>query len=456
MTIPNENVRNGPYNTNGVVTDFAFTFKIQASSQIVVVKTDANNVDTMLTINTDYTVAGVGVDGGGVVTISPALATGFKITLYRKPSFTQLLDLVNQGAYNADDVEAALDLAAMGALYVKGLIDRALYLSTASVDGSGYFDARLNKISNLAAAILPADAVTLAQLQAQFAAGGNVPSPTGGQISQFLKATGVGAFGWNLITDADVPSSGYLRNADAPVNISTTPATFTTAEIGKVISLNAGSSVLNLPVIATGFDKKVMVLKNPQSSTPVTVNAGAGNTIFAASAFTLQPGTWVIMMGNSTNWTFLYGAGVGLTPNGMIYSTPGWTLDIATAANYRAGTANKILDAAAGWAGAAEVSLGNLTGSVTLDFSAGIDFGGIATGNITLANPNNVKPGQKGAIRINQDATGSRTITFGSSFKHPFGVAPVLSTPANSIDFLFYDAQNTNYILITGMAKAVA
>ena len=57
----------------------------------------------------------------------------------------------------------------------------------------------------------------------------------------------------------------------------------------------------------------------------------------------------------------------------------------------------------------------------------------------TLDNPINITAGQSGVIVINQDATGSRTITtYGSYFKFPGGSAPTLSTGANAVDILSY------------------
>ncbi len=81
----------------------------------------------------------------------------------------------------------------------------------------------------------------------------------------------------------------------------------------------------------------------------------------------------------------------------------------ATAAEIRANTADKILDTDGIWAASAPVSLGTtLTGTVTVDLNTGVNFSGILTGNVTLANPTNAKPGQAGLILLTQDATGGR------------------------------------------------
>src|SRR5690606_5255457 len=82
-------------------------------THIEVIRTDADGVETTLTLTSDYTVAGVGAPGGGAVTMVEAPVTGETIVMLRKVPFTQETDLENQGAYYAETVEAALDLGVM-------------------------------------------------------------------------------------------------------------------------------------------------------------------------------------------------------------------------------------------------------------------------------------------------------------------------------------------------------
>lgn len=111
MTIANAVNKSGPYFYNGAATSFAYGFKIDDAAHIRVVETVlTTGVETDLTLNSDYTVTGVGNDTGNVV-ISPARAAGRSVTLVRNVPFTQLTVLENQGAYFAEVVEAALDRA---------------------------------------------------------------------------------------------------------------------------------------------------------------------------------------------------------------------------------------------------------------------------------------------------------------------------------------------------------
>lgn len=64
-------------------------------------------------------------------------------------------------------------------------------------------------------------------------------------------------------------------------------------------------------------------------------------------------------------------------------------------------------------------------------------------GNRSLNSPTNLKTGSY-VLYIKQDATGSRTLSFGSAFKWAGGVAPVLSTSANAIDIATFVCDGTN------------
>ena len=70
------------------------------------------------------------------------------------------------------------------------------------------------------------------------------------------------------------------------------------------------------------------------------------------------------------------------------------------------------------------------------------NFRVVLGGNRTLDNPTNLVDGMTLNWVIVQDATGSRTLTFGSAFDWGGGAAPFLSTAAGAIDMVsaYYDA----------------
>jgi hypothetical protein len=118
---------------------------------------------------------------------------------------------------------------------------------------------------------------------------------------------------------------------------------------------------------------------------------------------------------------------------------------IATAGEYQAATASKLLSAAAVWSAAALTTLTD-GATITPDFSTGVNFTVTLGGNRTLAAPTNTKAGQSGTIFINQDGTGSRTLTFNSAYKFAGGVAPTLTTTASAVDVLYYVVLDSTHI----------
>lgn len=117
----------------------------------------------------------------------------------------------------------------------------------------------------------------------------------------------------------------------------------------------------------------------------------------------------------------------------------------ATAANFLANAASKVLTPNAVWSAAGEVTLTDAA-TITVDMSTFINATVTLSGNRTLGQPSNAKIGQSGLIRIVQDATGSRTLAYHADWEFASGTAPVLSTAANSQDLLFYQVLAANRI----------
>lgn len=136
--------------------------------------------------------------------------------------------------------------------------------------------------------------------------------------------------------------------------------------------------------------------------------------------------------------------------------TPGTSAakDTATAAEFRANTADKVLETDTTWAAAAVVTLTDAA-SITCDMSTFINAQVTLGGNRGLLSPTNPKVGQSGFIEIIQDGGGNRTLAFGSNWKFAGGVAPVLSTAAGTRDVLFYSVLAVDRVYAT-LVNAVA
>lgn len=143
MTVASETNRSGPYSGNGVTTVFAYGFRIVDQSHLQVIRTDATGAETTLSLSTDYTVSGVGSAGGGSITLTTALPSGSTVTILRNIPFTQETDLENQGAYYAQTVEDALDLAVMRDQQLAEMLNRAVLIPVTENDPAGTLAAQL-------------------------------------------------------------------------------------------------------------------------------------------------------------------------------------------------------------------------------------------------------------------------------------------------------------------------
>lgn len=115
---------------NGVTTVFPYTFKIYDKSEIEVL----SNL-TVLTVDVDFTVDGIGSDSGGNVTISSAPANGTIITRLRKQPTTQASNYQSE-AFPPERIEKDFDKLAMRLQQVKEALRRCLSFvkSSSTVD----------------------------------------------------------------------------------------------------------------------------------------------------------------------------------------------------------------------------------------------------------------------------------------------------------------------------------
>ena len=113
MTISTQNRTAGPFAGNGVTAAFPFTFKVfQASDLKVVRRVDATDVETVLVLNTNYTVTlnpNQNANPGGTVTLSGPLVVGQTLTVTTELAYLQQTELTNQGGFYPQVITNALD-----------------------------------------------------------------------------------------------------------------------------------------------------------------------------------------------------------------------------------------------------------------------------------------------------------------------------------------------------------
>jgi hypothetical protein len=136
MTISSTNRRAGPYSGNGSQTAFPFSFKVFQASDMLVVKVQVStNIETTLTLTTDYTVAlnaDQNSNAGGNINLVTALPTGYKLVVSSKVEYLQETDLTNQGGFYPEVITDALDRLTIEAQQLKEGLDRAAQLPITS------------------------------------------------------------------------------------------------------------------------------------------------------------------------------------------------------------------------------------------------------------------------------------------------------------------------------------
>ncbi len=111
MTVPNGTARTSATGSGSIGQEIPFSFPISVSGDLLVKKrTTATGAETTLAETTNYTVA-IDENLGGTVTTVTAIETTEQIHIIRDTPFTQNLNLETGGAFNADNVESAIDRA---------------------------------------------------------------------------------------------------------------------------------------------------------------------------------------------------------------------------------------------------------------------------------------------------------------------------------------------------------
>jgi hypothetical protein len=131
-------------------------------------------------------------------------------------------------------------------------------------------------------------------------------------------------------------------------------------------------------------------------------------------------------------------------------------LNQALAADFRAGTVNKMLPADQVYTG--EVSVTQSGATLSLDFNTFINSTTTLSANVTTITPTNMKAGQAGTLKFVQPASGGPyTIpaTLNSNFKCAGGCSYTLSTAASAVDVIPYFCTAPTYCIAGALIKAL-
>lgn len=129
MTISSTTNRND-YIGNNTTDTYNYSFKIFTKNDLLVTQKDINNVETTLTVDTDYTVTGLGESSGGTIVLTAGnLATGYTLTIRRVLVLLQSTDIRSQGDFYPEAHENQFDKLVMIDQQQQDELDRSLKLS---------------------------------------------------------------------------------------------------------------------------------------------------------------------------------------------------------------------------------------------------------------------------------------------------------------------------------------
>ncbi len=267
-----------------------------------------------------------------------------------------------------------------------------------------------------------------------------------------IGSTGTAAIGTGVIVNADVNASAAIAYSKLSLT-----GSIVNADIGaaaaivdtKLATISTAGKVANSATTATNANTASAIVARDASGNFSAGTITAALTGNASTATTLQTARTIqgVSFNGSANITVVT-AGSGISVTGTAVANTG-----VLSVNGSAGAITNVAvtNAAQSFSAAQRGTISALTDAATItpDFAAANNFSVTLAGNRTLANPTNLTAGQSGCIWITQDATGSRTLAYGSQWDFSGGTAPTLTTAANARDCIVYAVQSSTQITAT-------
>jgi hypothetical protein len=275
MTISSQTRKAGPFIGNGSTTAFPFTFKVFATSDVVVTRANTAGTETVLTAGTDYTVslnANQNSNPGGTVTLASALVTNFKLVLTSAVPNLQPVDITNNGGFYPKVINDALDRVTILAQQIALDASRSVKVPiTSSVTGdeltAQLFDARDD-----------AEAAASAAASSQTAAANSATSAAGSATTATTKAGEASTSATNAANSA----TSAAGSATSAAGSATTAGNNATTATNK--ATEAASSATAAAASATTAAGHATTATTKAGEASTSAAAAAGSQTAAASS----------------------------------------------------------------------------------------------------------------------------------------------------------------------------
>ncbi len=282
----------GSGSTAAAAKIFAYPFKIFAATDLVVSEyAIVQSSATVKTLNTDYTVSGVGSDSGGNVTLTGSytnLSTASQLIIQRTMPLTQAVDYVENDPFPAETHEKAIDKLCMIDQQLQEQLDRCIKADIAQMSSNTSYVDVINQ-----ATIAATSSATVAVAQVAASTSSAVVSVAAAN-SAVTQAGNAAVYAAQASTSAATLSSGVttaLDNlANVAINTSLLPGSSNYINLGSATKSWANVYVWNTGHITTV--KSNMVSTSNLNIGIATINTGNITTVVSTllSSGTLDVG----------------------------------------------------------------------------------------------------------------------------------------------------------------------
>lgn len=135
MTMPSTPLR-ANHTLTGAIVPLPYTWRVDNKADLLVTLVDTSvtpNVETQLTVDTHYTVSGVGSDAGGNVTPLSAYTAGWRIVITNNVAYDQSTDFTNQNSVFPQVAELMADNLSKQIKQIVEILSRCIKTTVGSV-----------------------------------------------------------------------------------------------------------------------------------------------------------------------------------------------------------------------------------------------------------------------------------------------------------------------------------
>ena len=362
MSVSSTTTKNS-HSGNGSTTAFAYSFKIFADADLLVIIRASTGAETTKSLSTHYTVSGAGAESGGTVTFTSGNtpASGETVVIRRNLGLTQATDYVENDPFPAESHEEALDRLTFITQGIQEELDRSFKVSkTNSITTPEFVD----------------DASTRASKLLGFSSSGNNLEATTGRVSSVSVSNVAVSGGASQAATVSFNSTSGALALGVPVG--STGATGATGAAGDL----ADPTTTQHDIIVRGASAVERLAKGSNSTVLNTNASGAlaystvSTAMIADDAVTAAKvaSDAVVEASIADNAVTLAKMASGTDGNLITYDASGNPANVATGSAGQvltsAGAGSPPVFAAAAAAGLTLLGTGTASGSASLAFTS--------------------------------------------------------------------------------------